>query len=109
MSRDKCSFCETPWSVKEKMLRDEIGRLNDVNFELNQDLQAMGKSVDIRVKHALACALRYGGTDGSHHKTWVIDQMIRWLTGDEYERVVAEACAGEDGPNTYAWDVGVAP
>jgi hypothetical protein len=89
------------------------------------------------IQRALAYAVRYGGIDGDHHKAWVIDQMVRALTGcptvektassygklytysaqgesDEYKQLVAEACDGEDGPDTYTWntgvwDVGIAP
>ena len=85
------------------------------------------------VKRALDFAVRYGGIDGAHHKTWVIDQMVRALTGcpmvekkftdatgkaykyevqgesKEYDKLVKEACAGEDGPETYSWDEGIAP
>lgn len=64
---------------------------------------------DDRIKQAVEMATRYGGIDGAHHKAWVIDQMVRILTGDEYERVIAEACTGDDGPETYAWDEGAAP
>ncbi len=58
---------------------------------------------------ALDIALRYGQIDGGHHKMWVIDQMVRALTGNSYEAWVAEACDGEDGPDTYEWDEGIAP
>lgn len=60
---------------------------------------------------ALALAFRYGGIDGAHHKAWVIDQMIRALAGSEerYRVFIAAAKWGEDGPDTYEWDEGVAP
>lgn len=58
---------------------------------------------------ALDLALRYGQIDGDHHKAWVIDQMVTALTGDLYSTWVADANAGEDGPNTYEWDCGIAP
>jgi hypothetical protein len=58
---------------------------------------------------ALDIAKSYGGIDGDHHKAWVIDQMCRALLGEEYEKFVADARAGEDGPETYEWDVGIAP
>lgn len=58
---------------------------------------------------ALAIAQVYGQTDGAHHKAWVIDQMVRALTGDAYEAWVTAYCAGDDGPETYEWDVGIAP
>lgn len=62
-----------------------------------------------RCKKAIEMAVQHGGHDGDHHKTWCIDQMVRILAGDDYLRVVAEACEGEDGPNTYDWDEGIPP
>jgi len=86
-----------------------------------------------RIKDALHYAERYGQTDGDHHKAWVIDQMVRALTGcpmvkqighnsvggefeydeqgesDEYLTFVREYQDGEDGPQTYEWDEGIAP
>lgn len=86
-----------------------------------------------RIEFALDIAVRYGGIDGDHHKAWVIDQMVRALTGcpsvprratyvngepyeysvqgesDEYLKLVADAKNGEDGPETYDWNVGIAP
>jgi hypothetical protein len=64
------------------------------------------------IRDALNIAFDFGGIDGGHHKMWVIDQMVRTLLSDEdgaYERWVANACIGEDGPDTYEWDVGIAP
>ena len=49
------------------------------------------------------------GDDGAHHKAWVIDQMVRALTGIDYENWVVSHNAGEDGPNTYDCEKGVAP
>lgn len=97
-------------------------------------------SPEERIKKAIEVIVQYGGIDGAHHKTWVLDQAIRCLTGcpeiehwtppmkhaftgeivtprrytefgesEEYKALVAEACAGEDGPDTYSWDVGIAP
>lgn len=62
-----------------------------------------------RVDKAIELAITYGGIDGGHHNQWVIDQMLRVLAGDKYDAIVAEACDGEDGPETYEWDVGIAP
>lgn len=86
-----------------------------------------------RIEKAIKFAVRYGGIDGGHHKMWVIDQMVRALTGcpmetrtardyrgkeytyetqgksQEYIDLVAEACDGEDGPETYDWDEGTPP
>ena len=62
-----------------------------------------------KIQKAIECAVRYGGIDEAHHKTWVIDQMVRVLAGDHYDEIVREAEIGEDGPKTYEWDVGIAP
>ena len=61
-----------------------------------------------RIAGALEVA-GYGATDGDWHKMWVIDQMVRALTGEGYADWVAEFESGEDGPHTYSWDEGIAP
>jgi len=60
-------------------------------------------------RKALELIVRYVGIDGEHHKAWVIDQVARVLAGDGYDELVREAKAGEDGPETYGWDVGIPP
>lgn len=65
--------------------------------------------VEKPVAYALEVIERYGGIDGQHHKTWVIDQVARMLTGDGYNEWVREMKDGEDGPETYDWDTGIAP
>jgi hypothetical protein len=62
-----------------------------------------------KIEKAIELAVIYGGIDGAHHKDWLIDQMVRALAGDKYDQIVADACAGEDGPNTFTWDCGIAP
>jgi hypothetical protein len=62
-----------------------------------------------RRRDALDLIERYGGIDGEHHKTWVIDQVARALTGEDYRKWVTEMKAGEDGPETYSWDEGIPP
>ena len=86
-----------------------------------------------RIGNALEFAAGFGGIEGDHHKAWVIDQMVRALTGcpvireshkndkgnvytfeaqgesPEYQEWVREWCDGEDGPDTYEWDEGIAP
>ena len=58
---------------------------------------------------ALSIANDYGQIDGVHHKSWVIDQMCRKILGDNYDAFVKAHNNGEDGPNTYFWDVGIPP
>lgn len=62
-----------------------------------------------RIHDAIEVAARYSQIDGAHHKAWVIDQMVRALVGDGYEVFVRDYCKGEDGPETYEWDEGIAP
>lgn len=62
-----------------------------------------------RINKALEIARRYGQIDGAHHKTWVIDQMVRALTGSDYDDWVKDAKNGKDGPETYGWNEGIAP
>lgn len=85
------------------------------------------------VEWALRLIERYGQIDGAHHKAWVLDQVARVLKGapvtvcearwkdrppeehftvgtsPEYERWVIEMKNGDDGPNTYDYDEGIAP
>lgn len=61
-----------------------------------------------KVDRALGVIEEYGGIDGAHHKQWVIDQVVRVLV-DDYPKWVADMCEGEDGPDTYDWDEGIAP
>jgi hypothetical protein len=62
-----------------------------------------------RIELALNIAIEGGGIDGGHHKQWSLDQIVRMLTGDRYEQVITEYRDGEDGPDTYSWDEGIAP
>jgi len=64
-----------------------------------------------RIDKAIKIAFKYGGIDGSHHKDWVIDQMVRALhpSKKEYNEFVRKAMDGEDGPSTYTWEIGIPP
>lgn len=86
-----------------------------------------------RTDQALDIARRFGGIGGDHHKAWVIDQMVRALTdcpwvqleavdyqgkpytymgmgeSERYKAFVAFVRTGEDGPETYDWEVGTPP
>lgn len=73
-----------------------------------------------RLEKALDIAFKYGGFAEAHHKAWVIDQIVRALTGcpvvegqqgesTEYQKFVLERCAGDNEPETYDWDVGIPP
>jgi hypothetical protein len=76
----------------------------------------------------------YGGIDGTHHKDWILDQIARvmkgtpiviklakWSNGQQEFRIstgdpskeyldwVTEMKSGEDGPDTYGYEEGIAP
>ena len=63
-----------------------------------------------RIEKALNIAWQYGTTDGSHHKMWVIDQMVRALCGDEEKYLNwVKAYETSVGDDEYEWDTGIAP
>lgn len=85
-----------------------------------------------RIDRALALAVRFGGRPTAHHKAWVIDQMVRALTGcpssvhpvvsDPYEAapygyaesqayidLVRDTCSDGTKPDAYEWDTGIPP
>lgn len=87
--------------------------------QLPESTKILTKEADIlhkRIVAAIDLALGFSYIDGAHHKTWVIDQMVRVLTGcgpdeesEEYKDLIKGVCYGEDGPDTYSWDTGIAP
>jgi hypothetical protein len=80
---------------------------NESTFSI-AELQDLGSTP---VEQALEIINRYGGIDGGHHKQWVLDQVVRVLTENQggYLQWLAQHCDGEDGPETYGWDEGIAP
>lgn len=85
-------------------MEGDVGKMNGPKFGLPDGFDPIE-----RITEALKIATCYGGIDGAHHKDWVIDQMVRALTGSGYEDFVAAACRGEDGDDTYTWNEGIAP
>ena len=64
-----------------------------------------------RIKAALEIAWSYAQIDGSHHKMWVIDQMVRVLCGSEndYKKWIEAYQAPLDDGDYYEWDMVIAP
>ena len=60
-----------------------------------------------RVEKALDLITSYGGIDEAHHKQWVLDQVVRALTGttEDYNRWIE--LYENDGE--YEWEMGTAP
>lgn len=70
-----------------------------------EDLQQENQKYKEVIDKVRNIAYEYGQIDGAHHKTWVIDQIIRELLGTEYDNFIKEY--EEDGE--YTWDIGIAP
>ena len=69
------------------------------------------KIMDERIEKALKLAWDYGQIDGSHHRLWVIDQMVRVLCGneEEYKKWVKKYEEPLEDGDYYSWDEGIAP
>lgn len=58
-----------------------------------------------RINCAIEIACNYASHDGSHHKQWVINQMLCALLQEDYEKFIDDYkvnCGDE-------WDRGIAP
>ena len=86
-------------------------------------------SAENRIDEALKILFKGVQWDEAHHMAWKIDQVVRALTGCpevtrtspwgeqyvtlgeslEYLDFVAKYKDGENGPDTYRWDTGIAP
>lgn len=69
------------------------------------------ENAEERIEAALKLAFNYGGIDGAHHKMWVIDQIVRTLTGESYENWKTTWSGDPDDEDNYygEWDTGIAP
>lgn len=78
-------------------------KLNDVKLNFIEE-------ENNKINKALEIAFQYGQIDGDHHKIWVIDQMVRALTGDKYNEFVKEYETDEEtGEKEWVWKNGIAP
>lgn len=65
-----------------------------------------------KIKSALNLIYQYGSIDGGHHKQWVLDQVVRILTGDKYNEWINDFYLDENGEyisEWEGWDTGIAP
>lgn len=108
---ERAGTYDADWNV----IKSAAALLNEANkreTDLHKTVIHLQANYQREVKmiaNALDLISSFGGTAGSHHKDWVIDQVTRALTGDGYDAFVAACCDGEDGPETYSWEVGIAP
>ena len=91
--------------ISSPVNRRTIQRMKEQQDPIENDYDRMNE----KEQEVLGLIENYGWIDGSHHKQWVLDQIARVLTGDKYPQWVAEQKEGEDGPDTYEWDEGIAP
>lgn len=99
----------------------------EIEAEIVEQSQPDGHPLQVKISNAMMVADIYGAIDGAHHKAWVLDQVIRALTGckfeivngraldikevdhdnpsEEYKAWIAARCEGGD----YEWDEGIAP
>jgi len=56
--------------------------------------------------HILYLIERYSNINGAHHKQWLIDQIVRVITKNNYKTWVEEYNSDPDYNN---WDEGIAP
>lgn len=78
-------------------------------FENIETVLSMLKEKDADIKKVLELIFQYGQIDGDHHKAWVIDQIVRILTGDKYKEWVKEYTYDEETGECYSWNKGIAP
>lgn len=84
------------------MKEDFKARVDDYIVAKLSELQS-------KIDETLEVAERYAQIDGEHHKAWVIDQMVRALTGKNYNEWIKECCAEDEEGECYEWDTGIAP
>lgn len=90
---------------------DETTEEYDGNI-LKADIETvlnMLKEKDEKIEKVLELIFQYGQIDGGHHKAWVIDQIVRILTGDKYKEWVKEYTYDEETGECYSWNKGIAP
>lgn len=87
------------------ILSDQIERFGKTTLAIKAERDQLLKNIEVAVN----LGLDYGTIDGAHHKMWVIDQMLRALLGNKYEQHIKDTCYGDNGPDTYEWDTGIAP
>ena len=102
-----------PWYPyrKRTTLADRLNSLNALRTAKDGKRRPMIKEPEPttdreRIDLAIQTGVKYGGIDGSHHKTWVINEMLRNLMGQtEYDRMVKD----NEGDGEYTWDHGCPP
>lgn len=97
------------WGYKNSFSKGELAReltyMNRDYDKLEQQCKKQKETID----KAIDIAYEYGQIDGGHHKMWVIDQMVRTLLKDDYDKFVKEYEEPDKNDDYYEWDTGIAP
>ena len=84
--------------------------IDNLHKEAIETVLNMLKEKDKQIEKVLEIAFQYGQIDGDHHKTWVIDQIVRILTGEKYNEFVKGYETDEEtGEKEWTWENGIAP
>ena len=94
LSKDELTACEIVVKNRKAMIQVEKEKRTQEYIQQLENKQQ--KVIDL--------IFQYGQIDGEHHKTWVIDQIIRILLEEQYDKWVKEY--EEDD---YTWKTGIAP
>ncbi len=89
--------------------KEETDNIFVKDKEILEEAIELLKRKNERINKTLEIAFQYGQIDGAHHKTWVIDQMVRSLTGEQYKEWVRKYKYDEETGDYYSWDKGIAP
>ena len=81
----------------------------DVFIEAIETLLTAYEKEKEKNNNVLGLIFEYGQTDGEHHKAWVIDQIVRIITENNYDKWVQHYEYDEETDEDYFWDVGIAP
>lgn len=83
-------------TIQNTYAEGKVIKLNNLAKYIQQLESKQQKVIDL--------IFQYGQIDGEHHKTWVIDQVVRILLEEQYDKWVKEY--EEDD---YTWEIGIAP
>lgn len=95
-----------------RSIKSDLAEESEDNQKLANDIEtvlSMLKEKDKKIEKVLELIFQYGQIDGAHHKLWVIDQIVRILTGDKYKEWVEKYTYDEETGEYYTWDKGIAP
>jgi len=74
-----------------------------------EEALSVSEELPRRTVQAIRFAEQYAMIDGSHHKQWVIDQMLRTLLGPHYEGWAMDYNESAITEDYSEWDEGIAP